>query len=335
MTVPTADTPRARSRVERAWRTARGGFDAVAGRGTAFTHQPLGRHIEPHGLGGYYCDFRHKALAAAAHDDGFPRSSSRGGRAEWVIPVAQAALGYWDLRLEDDPAGDGFLPLADWLLSTVEDTPAGLAWLTPHPVPKYGLAGNWPSAMGQGEAISVLLRAHDLSGDQRYLEVARGAFEPFLEDVADGGLAREWDGRLVLEEYPAREPVAVLNGWVFALFGVHEFATATGDERAAGLFARSSAALIELLPRYDAGWWSLYSLRPHHGRPDLAKPFYQRLHPVLLDGLALIAPDDQLTHYARRWERQITRRAIARSSVDKLAFRVHRALRERRGRGAA
>lgn len=49
---------------------------------------------------------------------------------------------------------------------------------------------------------------------------------------------------------------------------------------------------------------------PDHGRPDLAKPFYQRLHPVLLDAL--------------------TKTAVARASLDKLAFRLQRAVVDRR-----
>ena len=58
--------------------TVRDAALALAGRGVDFTHQPLGRHIDATGLAGYYCDFRHKARAASAHDDGFPRRTSTG-----------------------------------------------------------------------------------------------------------------------------------------------------------------------------------------------------------------------------------------------------------------
>ena len=98
----------------------------------------------------------------------------------------------------------------------------------------------------------------------------------------------------------------------------------TGDPGVRRLFRESAAGLISLLPRYDVGWWSRYSLYDH-GRPDLAKPFYQRLHPVLLDALNLVHPDRRLVDMARRWESQITLRALGRATVDKLAFRLHRA----------
>lgn len=315
-------------RIKRATRGARDGFNAVAGRGTAFTHQPLGRHIDPRGVRGYYCDFRHKALDAARQPNGWPHSTLSGGPADWPMPVAQAGLGYWELGLDGHDTRDRFLAIADWFVEHADDAPGGVAWRTRIARPKYGLEPGWASAMGQGETISVLLRAHQATGRDHYVDVARAALGPLETPVEKGGVMRALDGETVLEEYPSDEPCAVLNGWIFALFGVHELANATGDARATDLFERSAASLVRLLPRYDAGWWSLYSLYDH-GRPDLAKPFYQRLHPVLLKGLCLARPDARLTTTADRWESQITRRSLARVALDKLRFRAHRARTER------
>jgi hypothetical protein len=300
-------------------REALDGFDAVLGRGETFTHQPLGRRIDPAGLRGYYCDFRHKAEFASAGDpDGFPRL-------HYVIDIAQAGLGYWELVLEGRPVRRRFLTMADWLVDHAVAGPAGIAWQGPYAMPKYDLSAGWSSAMGQGEAISVLLRAHALTGSQHYLDTAVAAFEPMTIEVALGGVRRTVGDAVILEEYPTERPAAILNGWVFALFGVHELAVTTGHAGARALFARSRGSLLALLPRYDVGWWSLYSLYDH-GRPDLAKPFYQRLHPVLLDGLALIEPDERLSRLARRWERQITTWNLARNAADKILFRLWREL---------
>jgi hypothetical protein len=304
------------------------GYDSLVGRGVAFQHQPLGRHIDPAGLGGYYCDFRHKAKDASRYADGIPRDAL-GQRADWPIPVAQAALGYWELRLEGHDVDGPFLALADWLVEHAIPAGGGLLWPCDVPMPKYGLSPGWPSAVAQSEAISVLLRAEALSGRECYAEAARAGLAPLLLSVTSGGVARELDGQLVLEEYPSAAPAAVLNGWIVALLGVHELATVTGDERARTLFARSLSGLMTLLPRYDVGWWSLYSLYDH-GRPDLAKPFYQRLHPVLLDALGLVHPDPRLPQTARRWEAQVTPMALARVAVDKALFRAWRAFDESR-----
>jgi len=301
----------------------RKGYAAVVGKGEDFTHQAHGRHIDPEGLRGYYCDFRHKALGAMANSpDGFPRRPS-GAPWDLVIPVAQAALGYWELRQEGHAVERPFLMLADWLVDRAEEGPAGLAWYSSLALPKYDLEPGWPSAMGQSEAISVLLRAHELTGERHYLETASAALEVMTLEVSEGGVLRRIDGHLVLEEYATRRPLAILNGWIFSLFGLHELAQVTGDARARDLFWESREGLLALLPRYDIGWWSLYSLYDH-GRPDLAKPFYQRLHPVLLDGLHLVAPDERLFAHARRWEAQLTPLALARNAVDKVSFRIWR-----------
>ena len=314
-------------KVRGALRELSNGYAAVTGRTVDFTHQPLGRHIEPGGLGGYYCDLRHKARYSLAVMDGEIVDE----REWWIIPVAQAALGFWELRIEGHAVDRPFLQLVDWLIERAEPFPGGgVVWSVGRPQTKYGLEPGWASAMGQGQAASALLRAHELTGRDVYLETARAALPALLTPVANGGLHNELDGAIVLEEYPTRSPTAILNGWIFALFGVHELATVAQVPEARTLFDRSADGLIELLPRYDIGWWSLYSLHDH-GRPDLSKPFYQRLHPVLLDGLATIRPDPLLTEYADRWRAQITRLGIARASLDKVSFRAHRARRDSDG----
>ncbi|MBS1886875.1 MAG: hypothetical protein JSU06_06770 [Actinobacteria bacterium] len=296
---------------------AKRAIQALVGSGVDFSPQPLGRHIDPDGIAGYYCDLSGKTR--------LPEARMRGTEYDWVIPIAQFALGLWERRLDGEDTDAAFLGAVEWLLEQVVEDADQAVWPIGLPVAKYGLEPGWVSAMGQGQAISTVLRAHVLTGEPRYLELARKALRPLLLPVAEGGAQREIDGAVVLEEYSTAKPCAVLNGWIFALWGVHEVALAGGDEDARALFARSAAGVVELLPRYDVGWWSRYSLYDH-GRPDLAKPFYQRLHPVMLEGLELITHDPVLGEYARRWRAQLTRLAIARAGLDKVSFRVSRAL---------
>ena len=316
------------TRAAGAYRMVRDGVAATLGVGPHFSAQPLGKHIDPAGLGGYYCDMSHKARAASQASDGFPRFGRGPAVDAFVIPVAQAALGYWELSLEGEDTKRPFIAISDWLVEKAVRGPAGLGWPVDFGYAKYGLRPGWTSAMGQGEAISVLLRAHQLTRERRYLDTAFAALGPLTTEVSRGGAMRRFGGGIVLEEYPGDRPVAVLNGWIFALLGVHELATTTGDVVARRLFEDSSSTLIDLLPRYDVGWWSRYSLYDH-GRPDLAKPFYQALHPVLLDALNMVHPSEQLVTIARRWESQLTMPARLRISCNKIVFRGHRALRER------
>lgn len=294
------------SALRSAWQSAVGG-------GPDFTHQPLGTQLDPGGLGGYWCDLRHKARAAAAAPDGLPRDG-RARPIHWVIPVAQAALGAWEERLVDHApdADERFLGLVEALRRLGRERPDGFAFPVDMPMEKYGLRPGWVSAMGQGQAISVFLRAHALTGEPGWSDMARAALGPIP--------ARELDGALVLEEYPTHRPCAVLNGWIFALLGVWELGRASGESSATALFAQSADGVLALLDRYDVGWWSRYSLYPHR-RADLAKPFYQRLHPVLLECLALVRPDQRLDTTAARWRHQVTPLGVTRASLNKVAFR--------------
>ncbi len=305
-----------------AGRAVRDGYTAVARNSIAFIPQGPGRHIDPGGLSGYVCDLRHKAHETA---DSLAAEGEASAYA-WPIPVAQAALGFWELRIEGEQVDDEFMRLAKWFVDHHEVTSAGVLWRANIAVPKYGLAPGWISAMAQGQAISVLLRAAELSGEEEYAELASAALGPLLTPVAAGGVQRELDGAIVLEEYATVKPCAVLNGWIFSLWGVHELAITRKDPASRELFERSSADLVRLLPRYDVGWWSLYSLYDH-GRPDLAKPFYQDLHPVMLDGLDLLHPDPLLRWYAERWRAQMTRVNLVRASANKLFFRAAREIR--------
>lgn len=304
---------------------AHGSVGAYLGIGTDFQWQTAGTQIDARGLGGYYCDFKHKADARLYAPGGWIEKALKGE--PWASPmmVAQAALGFWERHLAGEPQADRFLALSDWLLRYGESDADGLIWRHDVPVPKYGLAPGWISGMTQGEGISVLLRAHALSGDSRFLDAAHRAFRPFLADTRDGGVTRQLDGVLVIEEYPTTMPTAVLNGWIFGLLGLHELRVATGDAEVETAFQRSWEGLLALLDRFDVGWWSRYSLA-EHGRPDLAKPFYQRLHSVLVDGVDLAQPDPRLRAMSRRWERQITPVAMARIAINKTLFRAYREL---------
>lgn len=77
----------------------------------------------------------------------------------------------------------------------------------------------------------------------------------------------------------------VLNGWMFALMGVRDYALLTGDATVMSTAERLAADLARALPRFDTGYWSLYDLAG-----DVASPFYHDLHVAQLEALALAFP---------------------------------------------
>jgi heparosan-N-sulfate-glucuronate 5-epimerase len=315
----------AKLRESRVQRLASDTLGAYLEIGTDFQPQPPGTRVDPRGLAGYHCDFSHKADPSVQEPGTWLAGALAGEPWRSPMMVSQAALGFWERHLAGEDTLARFLALADWLLRYGERDERGLGFPHDYAVPKYGLTPGWRSGMTQGEAISVLLRAHAATGEDRYRDAASAAFGPFTAETPDGGVVRTLDGSLVIEEYPAAQPTAVLNGWIFGLLGLHELTLVDDRAVVADTFARTRAGLLALLPRYDVGWWSCYSLGDY-GAPDLAKPFYQRLHVVLLGAVDAVAPDPLLRETAQRWEAQITRSAMARIAVDKVAFRARRAL---------
>lgn len=154
--------------------------------------------------------------------------------------------------------------------------------------------------MTQGEGISVLVRAYTLTQNSAYVEAARRALGPMQKPIEDGGTCRVVPEGLILEEVPAEDYKAILNGWVFALFGLYDFLLVEDSSEARQMLKKSLSALVAYLPSYNAGYWSYYDLSGH-----LASPFYQRLHIAQLEALSLTFPE--YAYLFGQWREQFMR----------------------------
>ncbi len=185
----------------------------------------------------------------------------------------------------------GFLTQASYLRDS-QDGDGG--WRYPVPVARYRVAPGWYSAMAQGLAVSVLLRAYDATSQASYLDAAGAAVALMLKPLGAGGCA-DYDetGRPFLEECPSDPPCRILNGAVFALIGLceHEARAGARSHAAAGL------RLAAQLGRYDLGYWSRYDQR--FAAP--ASLAYHCLHISLLEVAARLLADDAFSRAAAVW----------------------------------
>jgi hypothetical protein len=119
----------------------------------------------------------------------------------------------------------------------------------------------WISGLAQGTAIQALTRGSQLLTDPKYVAVARRALGAFERRPPVGVRvpSTSGTGRHYLI-YSFATGLRVLNGFLQALVGLHDFADATGDPRARRLFRDGDRAARREIPRYDTGAWSLYSL---------------------------------------------------------------------------
>jgi hypothetical protein len=240
-----------------------------------------------------------------------------------AVSLAQLALGWWERHLEGDTkAGAMFDAVTDLLARNAVPVGAELRWPFKFELAKYGLESGWCSAMAQGQVASVFLRRYRRTGDDGWGDRALAALRPLVRESEL--VSQTWAGR-VLEEAPSDPPSHILNGWVYALWGLWDAAIGLQDVRAAKEFGAGIATLRAMLPAYDIGWWTRYSLYPHV-LTDLAKPFYHRIHVLQLEMTARATGDADVASTAERWRRydRIPNRVAA--LTQKSAFAVTRTL---------
>lgn len=266
--------------------------------GTSYYHaaQGIGRVFVPGELKGYFNDLTGKVKWAGRVDqEGLPVSLLSNGRSiQFPILLCQKALGHWDLWLMGNEAEnrEHFLRVAAWLLRT-QDSAGG--WDTWGPMGQP--AAYSYSAMTQGEAISVLTRAHLLTGDAAFAKASQRALTLMQQPVAKGGVSVLEGPDIFLEEFPGARRDTVLNGWMFALFGVYDYLLQFKDEEAQLFFERTRATLIRSLPGFDTGYWSYDS----NGTGRLASPFYHRLHISQLEALGRISNEPAVANTRAAW----------------------------------
>jgi hypothetical protein len=151
----------------------------------------------------------------------------------------------------NDP--DRAVPLADALLERATSGPRGaLRWEY-----EFAYGGGkppWTSGMAQAVMAQAFARSAALTGNPAYTETARGAFR-----AIPGALVRQLPSGAWIRLY-SFDSAAVLNAQLQSAISVGDYAAATGDADAAALASSLQASAEALLPRFDTGYWSLYSL---------------------------------------------------------------------------
>jgi len=290
----------------------------------------LNPHLRTDRLGEYYMLFAAKADYSGRHDvNGIPMLDYHGkiGQQYNPIAVAQWGLGNYNLlRQTGHPTRrDKVVRCADWLLTALDQNSSGV-WVWSHHFDweyRDTLRAPWYSGLAQGQAISLLLRAHLETGNANYLGAARDAFKAFERAVDDGGVAfTDVRGDWWIEEYIVRPPTHILNGFIWALWGVYDMFLVTGENAHRVLYERGVKTLERNLQAYDTGFWSRYEQSGTRLKM-LASPFYHRLHIVQLRVMHRLTGLEVFGKLADRWERyRASRLNRTRAILYKGAFKL-------------
>ena len=210
--------------------------------------------------------FQGKAAYAGPFDGaGIPLLDYRGdiGRQYNPIAIAQYGLARFNrwCSTADDADRAAWLAVAQWLTQELKPNAHGVpVWFHHFDWPyRQLLKAPWYSGLAQGNGLSLLVRAAQATGDPAFAAGAHRAFQSFQRSVSEGGVLVEDDrGHVWIEEYLVDPPSHILNGFIWALWGVYDYARWTGRAEAENLWRACLRTLEARLGDFDTGWWSLY-----------------------------------------------------------------------------
>jgi hypothetical protein len=266
-------------------------------------------------LGDYYQDLSPalRMIESGYHgptdENGIPLLTVAGqGDFANAVTISQTAIANMTvLRRGDSSRASAARAQLDWLVKHQQhEAPWAGCWLMQHDNPKYAfLRAPWTGSLASGNAISALLRGHELFGDERYRHAAAEAYAGLHADRGLWTLYREIDQDLWYEEYPADVPLHVLNGHIYTMFAVLDYARVTGDAEARARWEMALATARRHLLRFDIGFWSIYDLRM---REPTNVHYHKNIHIPQLRILAELTGDSVFTEVADRWQLYLSSR---------------------------
>jgi len=233
----------------------------------------------------------------------------------YYYPVTIAAYGYdlyralYDFHLskgEENAEIQGkLIAVANWLRDNCVYTDYGFcSYRSYFKYDAYKLDTDWTTAMGQGQAISVLVAAHYLTGDESYGQVAHDALSAFLYPLEVKGLTADFEGDVWYEEYGSVEmPNHILNGFLFALSGIYDFTRNYHDELSVDIFNTGVTSLVNKIDKFDWHFTSRYSYGPLFQLASTLKgpDAYHELHVYQLAWLYNLTREEKIKEYTAKF----------------------------------
>jgi heparosan-N-sulfate-glucuronate 5-epimerase len=287
----------------------------------------LNENFEPGKLGEYYMTFTSKADFSGHYDDeGIPMLDYRGivGLQYNPIAISQYGLGNYNLycRTKEETRKTKFLNAANWLVKNLEETDCGTRVWCHHFDWEYRdtLKAPWYSALAQGQGLSLLVRAHRETGNDNYITTAKKVFHTFKKDVKEGGVTyTDSKHYLWFEEAIVNPPTHILNGFIWATWGIYDYFLYTKEHEANILFNEAVKTLKDNLSQFDAGFWSLYEQSGTRMKM-LASTFYHSLHIVQLRVMHKLTGESIFKDFADNWDN------YRKNAIKKTAAKIYKAI---------
>ncbi len=250
-------------------------------------------------LGCYPLSFKQRlAQGHYQHFDeqGLPLFHSKAGiLMHFCTGLTSFALAHWELYVETgtNKHAEFLLKAADYLISTGESRDNGALMILDYDNDQG--ENGVTCAMNQGKVISVACRAYNFTKDSRYIDSALKMAVAFEYPYGSEGVtSNEMENHLWFLE----AGLPILNGHIYALFGLKELATITEEKWITKLFIEGSESVINTIHLFDSGKWSLYWYKsPSY----IASAMYHNLHICQLEILSEYYPSEVLKKYAEKF----------------------------------
>ena len=269
----------------------------LTGKSVEHVNQNIGKFFKIDEVKGYYNNLTQKVILMPdlLHSEKLPEIKQLDGHfILFPVAVFQYALGCYDLFLATNKKVylKKFMQCAEWTFGQQDTMGRWDNFSHTSPQAPFG-------AMAQGEAASVLIRAYAETKDVKYLQSAKKAIDFMLTPLQEGGTSIYDGDDLLFAEY-THLPV-VLNGWIFAWWGLYDYVLASGDK---GVYnerlQQSCKSIVKYLPKFKNSFWSKYDLADM-----ITSPFYHNLHVAQMQAMYRLTGVSTFDEYAKLWEKQL------------------------------
>lgn len=150
------------------------------------------------------------------------------------------------------------------------------------------------SAMTQGEVLSFVTRIIKFNlveqDDEILYKLLDIVYKNLISPISKGGGTLYNNDKVILCEYCREDDYIVLNGWVFAIFGILDYSIMTGDEKIKMFLIKTTTTLSEYLNTFIVtnDNWSYYD-----NKKRLCSPMYQLTHINQLDALTKLFTQEE------------------------------------------
>lgn len=266
-------------------------YKMLSGKSILHVNQGMGKIYSKGQIKGYYNDLTEKVLKDQNTFSSYiPKYElPTGEKIFFPITVFQYGLGAYDLYLLEKKAIflHKFKLMAVWALDNQEENGGWNTFFFIHPEAPY-------SAMAQGEGASLLIRAYNEIGEEKYLLAAKKAIDFMLISIDDGGTTLYEEKEVIFQE--CTHLPTILNGWIFALFGLYDYVLISNDSKAKEVLDRTVLSLQSRLVEFDNGYWSMYDTEGM-----ITSFFYHSLHIAQLNVLYDLFEIETYKEYSDRW----------------------------------